>query len=97
MPPASAVSSVRDWPFVLLSAAFSPAPKSSIWPSVIRLRTQTPSLARRKPLSGLGSLLRVRGLRAAPTVTPLLSLFVWNIQPVALAPTGVNVSKLIYR
>jgi methylmalonyl-CoA mutase cobalamin-binding domain/chain len=29
-------------------------------------------------------------------VTPLLSLFVSNIQPVALAPTGVNVSKLIY-
>jgi hypothetical protein len=55
---------------------------------VIRLRAQTPSLARRKPLSGLGSLLRVRGSRAAPTVTPLLSLFVSNIQPVALAPTG---------
>ena len=30
-------------------------------PDVIRLRTQTPSLARRKPLSGLGSLLRVEG------------------------------------
>jgi hypothetical protein len=29
-------------------------------------------------------------------VTPLLSLFVSNIQPVALASTGVNVSKLIY-
>jgi hypothetical protein len=73
--------------------------RSGSWPSwpVIRLRTQTPSLARWQPLSGLGSLLRVRGSRAAPTVPPLLSLFVSNIQPVALAPTGVNVSKLIYR
>jgi hypothetical protein len=64
---------------------------------VIRLRTQTPSLARRKPLSGLLSLLSVRGSRTAPNVTLLLSPFVLNVQPVAPDLTGVNISEPIYK
>ena len=55
------------------------------------------SLARHKPLSGLQSLLRVRGSRTAPSVTPLVSLFVSKVQPVASVLTKVNVSEPIYR
>jgi hypothetical protein len=61
--------------------------------AVIQLRTQTPSLAQRKPLSSLGSLLRVRGSRPAPSVTSPLSLFVSNVQSVALVMARVNVCK----
>jgi hypothetical protein len=63
---------------------------------VIRSGTQTPSLARPKVLSSFRFLLRSGGSRQAPTVTPLLFVFVSHPQQVALLLTGVNVSEPIY-